>query len=209
MDRRNILTGAAALLGAATLGFSAARASARKPDTATYRGTDIYEDLSGTHNVGVVHWTREAWANPHREIVRAWIRKTVAEGVLYCHGDGYISDRTVRLENTRFEVRVGQKVWNHVIGYTAEISLEVTITEMVDGKPAVFAPIGLASTFGAKTKLKPEFINVYYVRKPLLRYEEERELRFALGDDRQGYHNKTTRIGHDFRWVDSMGWGAT
>lgn len=205
MDRRSILIGAASLLGAASLGLAEARASVRKPDKIEQR-TGIYEDFSGEHNVGVAFWSREAWASPHREVVRAWIKKTIREGVLYCHGDGWIADRTVRLVDTRFDVKAGGKVWNHVVGYTDEIGLEITITEMVDGKPAVFAPIGLASTFGAGIKLKPEFTDVYYVRKPLLRYEEDRELRFALGDDRDGYFSKTTRIGFDSRWMDDLGW---
>lgn len=139
-----------------------------------------------------VTWEGEAMRSPHAKLVRDWIKKTTDEGVLYCAGD-YFMDRTVRLGDTRFVVRARGKVWNYLTGYTDEDGLEITITE----GGAQFAPIGILETEGNSIGI-PER---YYVRKPLLRYDEDRELRFALGDNREGYSSPNSKIGFDMRWL--------
>lgn len=196
MDRRQVLLGAAAVAGATSLPTLAGA------KTSSSKGVFIETFNLGPNKARAV-WSIDAWTHPHRRYVEAWIKKTVAEAALYCHGDGLIMDRVVRLEDTQFEITVGKKVFSYKTGATDEESLQVTITEYVDDKPAVFAPVGLASTFGL-TNTKPEFKDTYHVRKPLLRYDEERELRYALGDT-PGY-SPNSRISYDHRWMRDLGW---
>ncbi|AXQ68820.1 hypothetical protein HOU00_gp305 [Caulobacter phage CcrPW] len=193
MNRREILLGAAAVAGASAISL---------PALAAVRVRGAWEDLDSDKAHAFIFWSAEAYASPHRKVVRDWIKEVVDTGILYCVGDGFIGDRTVRVENLRFDVAWGKPVFNYMTGYTDEIGPSITITEhMPEGRDAVFAPIGLASTHGSK-HVRAEYRDVYMVRKPLLRYEEERELRYALGDT-NGY-SPNSRIGYDMRWMDDF-----
>lgn len=194
MNRREIFLGAVAMAGAAAIGL---------PTIASTRARGgSWEDIDSDEAHAFVFWSAEANASPHRALVRKWIKEIVDTGILYCHGDGFIGDRTVRVKNLRFDVAWGKPVFNYMSGYTDEIGPSITITEwMEDGKEAVFAPVGLASTHGS-TYVRESYRDIYVVRKPLLRYEEERELRYTLGDTNG--HSPNSRIGYDMRWMDDF-----
>lgn len=197
MNRRQALIGAGAVaLAAATPALAAPNLELDKGykiDWVTYLVGGVVNRPDAHDILWSIHWKDKAADSVHAPLVRAWAMATIELGYLHCHGDGMICDRTVRLENVTFTVRPGKKVWNPHVGYTDEDGLEIVILE----GDAEFAPIGIASTHGAGIKLRDEFVDAYYVRKPTLRYDEDRELRFALGDDREGYFSKTTKCGFD------------
>jgi hypothetical protein len=190
MDRRTLLLS----LGAVALPLPALAAKTSMvwmPPPATHIAHRLTVGREIIRKWDVI-WFGGAHENPHAELVRAWIKEAADAGILYCSGDTYM-ERTVRLEDTTFAVRARGKVWNYLTGYTDEDGLEITITEGA----AKFAPIGILDTEGNTLGIP----NRYYVRKPVVRYEEDRELRFALGDDPLGYHSKTTKLGYDMRWL--------
>lgn len=195
MNRREILLGAGAVAGASAVSL---------PTVAAVRQRGCWEDIDSDKAHAFIVWSGQAYASQHRALVREWIKEIVDTGILYCHGDGLIGDRTVRVENLQFDVAWGKPVFNFMSGYTDEIGPSITITEFMDGykggKQAVFAPVGLASTHGS-SYVKPSYRDIYVVRKPLLRYEEERELRYALGDTNG--HSPNSRISYDMRWLEA------
>lgn len=202
MNRRQALVGAGALaLVAATPALAAPNLDLDKGYKITWyhslaAGAIVRADAHDT--LWVLEWQDGSADSVHAPLVRAWAMATIELGYLHCNGDLRIADRTVRLEDVHITVRPNNRVWNYMTGYVEEPGLEIIIREGA----AEFAPVTLASTFGAGIKLRDDFNDAYYVRKPLLRYDEERELRFALGDNREGYFSKTTKLGYDGSFFD-------
>ncbi|AXQ68456.1 hypothetical protein HOT99_gp161 [Caulobacter phage CcrBL10] len=203
MNRRNLLLGAgAAVIAAGVAQAQTVHVSEVKPTTYTWfssiEGGMRHRESHDTRYV--IQWEKGALQHPHSEIVRKWVRETIDSGYLYCYGDMRCMDRKVRLEEVHILIRPGKKVWNHVTGYTDEEGLQIEVNEA----GAKFAPFGLASTHGL-TYVAETMRDTYYVRKPYLRYDEERELRFALGDDPQGYYAPNSKIGLDDRmWTETL-----
>ncbi|AFU86743.1 putative TAT signal protein [Caulobacter phage CcrRogue] len=203
MNRRNLLLGAgAAVIAAGVAQAKPVHVSEVKPTTYTwYSSYETGIRQRDTHDTRyTIRWEQGAMQHPHADIVRKWVRETIDSGYLYCFGDIHWMDRKVRLEDVHIVIRPGKKVWNHVTGYTDEEGLQIEVNEA----GAVFAPFGLASTHGL-TYVRESMRDTYYVRKPYLRYDEERELRFALGDDPQGYRAPNSKVGFDDRmWTEVL-----
>jgi hypothetical protein len=195
MNRREILLGAGALAAATAL---PAAAQAIKPTTyAWYSSWSTGIMHHETHDTAyTVDWALGTLQSPRAEIVKTWVRETLKSGYILCYGDIRWMNPKVRLESVHIRIDLDDKVFNHKTGYVTEPGLKITVNE--DG--AKFAPFGLASTHGL-SYVREDMRDTYYVRMPYLRYEEERDIRIALGDNPQGYHSPNSKVGFDDSWL--------
>uniref|UniRef100_A0AB74UKW4 Uncharacterized protein n=1 Tax=Caulobacter phage BL57 TaxID=3348355 RepID=A0AB74UKW4_9VIRU len=146
-----------------------------------------------------IDWEPGTPSSPHTQIVDTWVRETVKSGYLLCYGDIRWMDRKVRLEDVLIRIDLDDKVFNHQKGYVNEPGLKITVTEGA----AQFAPFGLASTHGLQY-VREDMRDTYYVRKPYLRYDEERDIRIALGTIPKAIGRRTPRSGSTIAgWLTS------
>lgn len=120
-----------------------------------------------------IGWGPGAKENPHAALVLKWIGEQVDAGEMYIATDTRLLDDYVVLEQPRFLIETGPKVWNFSVGDSEEPGLQVTIWV----KDQRVSACKVASTFGSYI-IAPQDQG-YRMRVPHVAYEHEKVLEAA------------------------------
>ncbi|AFU87789.1 putative TAT signal protein [Caulobacter virus Karma] len=202
MNRRELILGAGAVVAASALPSVVEAARIEPIRRLLLESGFVQHETFATSWMAI--WTEDSHASRHAEVVRAWIDETVQSGYLKCGGETYILDKHVRLPQVDFTISPADKVWSHWSGWVEEAGLKVVVRVLASDPQvdATFDPVYLMKTRWQTDGTQAPEETRYLVRRPLLRYHEERELRYALGDT-AGY-SPNSLVEFDNGWLLDM-----